>query len=104
MESRFKIELFIDKRPLGILQPNGTFGDRNSNDFYINVPISRNVTLFEEYVDIAMDPFRTSIKRQLINPYFIELGFFETIESITASTQSASIIDKAKAYNLKINS
>lgn len=104
MEQRFKIELFIDKRSNGILQPNGTLGVKNHSDFYVNVPLSRNITLFEDYVNIAIDPFRTSIERQLINPYFIELGFFETVDSITASTKSMfPIIGKAAQYDITIN-
>jgi hypothetical protein len=104
MEQHFKIELFIDKRPNGILQPNGTLGIQNHSDFYINVPLNRDITLFEDYVNIAIDPFRTMIERQLINPYFIELGFFETVNSVTASTKTLSpIIDKAKQYDITIN-
>lgn len=104
MEQRFKIELFIDKRPNGILQPNGTLGVKNHSDFYINVPLNRDITLFEDYVNVALDPFRTLVERQLINPHFIELGFFETVDKISASTQSdSSITNKATQYGLTIN-
>jgi hypothetical protein len=104
VEPILKIELFIDKRPNGILQPNGTLGIKNSSDFYVNIPLVRDITLFEDYVNIALDPFRTSIQRQLINPYFIELGFFETVDSISSSTQSNSAItSKSVKYGITIN-
>lgn len=105
MQPDFKIELFIDKRPNGILLPNGTLGTKLS-DFYVNVPLNRNITLFEDYISVTLDPFITSMQRQLINPYFIELGFFETVNSISASTASDipfSIEDKAKTYGITIN-
>src|ERR1035437_3267737 len=106
MEPNIKIELFIDKRPNGILQPNGGFGTKNANDFYVNVPLNRSVILVDDYVSVVLDPYRTSIKRQLINPYFIELGFFETVNSVSASTVSdvsASIEGKAQNYSITIN-
>lgn len=101
MEPGFRIELFIDKRPNGILQPNGMLGNINYSDFYINVPLTKNVATFEDYVNVVLDPFKTSIKRQMINPYFIELGFFETISSVSGSTDS--ITEKVKSFGLTIN-
>ena len=106
MEPTFKIELFIDKRSNGLLLPTGELSDKNFSDFYINVPLSRNITLIEDYVSVSLDPFKTSIKRQLINPYFIELGFFETMNSASASTVSDipfSIEENAKKYGITIN-
>ena len=85
MEDILKIELFIDKRPNGILQPNGMLGKTNDVDFYISVPLSRSTSVFEDYVSIATDPFRTSISRQLINPFFIEVNFFETVSSVSGT-------------------
>lgn len=101
METNLKIELFIDKRPNGILQASGMLSNQNATDFYVNVPISRNITLFEDYVNIATDPFRTAIDRQLVNPYFIELGFFETIDAVSGTT--SSITEKAITYGITIN-
>ena len=101
MDTNVKIELFIDKRPNGILQPSGMLGPNNDSDFYVNVPLYRNITLFEDYVNITTDPFKTAIKRQMINPYFIELGFFETVNSVSGST--TSITQKATKYGITIN-
>jgi hypothetical protein len=101
MEKGFKIELFIDKRPNGILQPSGMLGNNNDSDFYVNVPLYRNIALFEDYVNITSDPFKTVIDRQLINPYFIELGFFETVDSVSGTTDS--IVNKAPSYGITIN-
>jgi len=101
MNSSIKIELFIDKRPNGILQPSGMLGNTNDSDFYVNIPLNKNITLFEDYVTISTDPFRTTIERQLINPYFIELGFFETINAVSGGTNS--IMEKSKLYGITIN-
>ena len=39
----------------------------------------------DDYVDVDIDPTRATVERQLINPFFMELGFFEDITSIGGS-------------------
>ena len=94
-----KFTIFIDKRKeVGILRPKSKlFANTPESDFYINVPLFKKIKLTDEYVDISVDPTKHTIQRQLINPYFIELGFFENIESIS------QIEEKSKKYNIKIN-
>jgi len=110
-EQIHKITLFLDKRDLGVFQPNGSYGTKNNSDWYINVPFIKTFKLVDDYVHVYLDPFRTSMNRQLINPYFIEYGFFETISSfsgnnvdITVNNSDMPNIDfKAKLYGIDIN-
>ena len=50
-------------------------------DWYVNILLSKNIEL-TDYVEINKDSYQLTIDRQEINPYFYELGFFETIQSI----------------------
>lgn len=102
----YKISLFLDKRDLGVLQPDGTYGKQNHSDWFVNVPFVKSDRLVDEYVQTHMDPFRTVMQRQLINPYFIEFGFFENIQSYSASTDNVvihNIATKAPLYKIDIN-
>ncbi len=106
MEPTYKVSLFLDKRDLGVLQPDRTYGKQNHSDWYITVPFIKSDRLVDEYIHTYMDPFRTTMTRQLINPYFIEFGFFENIQSFSASTDGVSIHNietKAPLYNIDIN-
>lgn len=49
-----------------------------NSDFFLNVFLKRS-TKTEEYVDVQKDTETFQINRQLINPYFIEYAFFDTI-------------------------
>ena len=105
MEPTYKISLFLDKRDLGILQPNRTYGKKNHSDWYVTVQLDRSTKLVDDYVHMYMDPFRTTIERQMINPYYIEFGFFENIQSYSSSTKGAiyNIETKAPLYKIEIN-
>jgi hypothetical protein len=104
MEPTLKISLFLDKRDLGVLQPDGTYGTKNHSDWYVNIPFFQSERLVDEYIHVYMDPFRTQMERQLVNPYFIEFGFFENIQSFSASTSSNFNIEtKAPLYNIDVN-
>ena len=108
MANKRNIQLFIDKRPKGIKQPSGFFNNKNETDFYITVALFKDNKLVNEYIDIGLDPTRTKIERQEFNPFFMELGFFNTINKIGSeddlSTDESSLIGKAKKYNITINS
>lgn len=98
MQPDIKIQLFVDKRPEGILHYGARkFGDKPEFDFYINVPLYKTTNLIDDYVQISVDPSRFKVERQLINPYFIELGFFETVGEVK------EIEDKAGTFGIKIN-
>ena len=48
---------------------------------------------------------RTTMQRQFINPFFIELGFFEDVESILSGNTNTenSVQIKSKKYGIDIN-
>ena len=48
-------------------------------DFYIDVHLEKTYDIYE-YVDTSKDERIQPIKRQEVNPYFINYGFFDTIE------------------------
>jgi hypothetical protein len=107
MEATYKVTLFLDKRELGVLQPDRTYGKVNHSDWHITFPMYSSNKLVDEYVQTYLDPFRTTMTRQAFNPYFIEYGFFENIQSYSASTEMNpwmhNIELKAPLYNIKIN-
>lgn len=112
MENKIKTTIHLDKREPGIVQPNGGYASSNINDYYINVKLNRKIKIFDDYVDIQKDPFRTEMDRQNINPWFIEFGFFESITyaGITGKTndykvvlESQDIVKKAKIFSIDIN-
>jgi len=114
MENNIKIKLFLDERDNGIVQPNGSVSTQNVNDFFVNIPLTREIKLFDKYVDIQKDPLRLDMQRQFINPWFIEFGFFEGIKTtgITANTinnttlpvpSSQNLIKKAEIFSITIN-
>lgn len=97
-------KFFLDKRENGIVQDNGSVNNQNENDFYINIPLTRTYKKFDDYINIEKDPLKTIITRQQINPYFIELNFFETIKQISGTTESfESINTKADTFKIIIN-
>lgn len=106
MEPIQKISLFLDKRDLGVVQPDGSYKKQNHSDWYINVNLCSESKLVDEYIHTYMDPFKTVMTRQLINPYFIEFGFFETVKSFSSSTDTSvysNIETKAPLYGIEIN-
>lgn len=97
-------KLFLDKRKNGVVQPNGSVGTQNHSDYYINIPIKRTIKKFDDYINVEKDPLRVKINRQQINPYFIELAFFETIKSFESTGAiHDNIEEKSKTFNIKIN-
>jgi len=106
-DSTHKISLFLDKRELGILQPDGSYGKTNNKDWYIIIPFVTENKIINDYIQIYLDPFKTTMERQLVNPYFMDYGFFETIKSFSSSTENVGsdlfIKTKSKVYNIDIN-
>lgn len=110
MEQSYKIQLFLDKREdFGIIQPNNSYGTKNFYDWHINIPFTKTNKVVEDYVHVYMDPFTTTLTRQLVNPYFMEFGFFETVKSYSGTTDNFIDINylnidlKSKLYNIQIN-
>ncbi len=112
MEPKLKIQLYLDKRELGVVQPDGTYGSQNHTDYYVNIHLNRRYNIIDEYIDIAIDPLRTEMQRQLINPWFIEFSFFESITStgiagkfddLTLVPVSENLIKKAEKFKIDIN-
>jgi len=108
MEPKQNIRLFIDKREQGIKRPDGTYSENNVNDFFITTMLTKDSKLVDEYVDISIDPTKETMDRQFVNPYFMELGFFETIDRIGLDTDSEtredSVKGKSKKFDIDINS
>lgn len=50
-------------------------------DWYVNIILSKDIE-FTDYIEVNRDTYQLTIDRQEINPYFYELGFFETIQGI----------------------
>jgi|ERR1035437_2023615 hypothetical protein len=104
MDETIKITLFLDKRSSGIIEPNGTYGTRNYSDWFITIPLVKTQVL-DDYMKTYKDTNTSFIPRQLINPYFINYGFFETIQSYSSGTSTnENISTKAPLYNITINS
>lgn len=83
-----------------------------SSDFFLNIPIIKTGKKIEDYVNVEKDVFKTQMERQNINPLFIELSFFNTIQfiskpddiNITTYTTDFNFIEtKANKYNIQIN-
>ncbi|MFA5068162.1 MAG: hypothetical protein WC466_09065 [Candidatus Izemoplasmatales bacterium] len=55
-------------------------------DIYINVFLTKTCEIFE-YVDVKKDEKIYKIERQLINPYYIEFGFFNTVKRIKVNNE-----------------
>lgn len=102
MDEILKYSLFLDKRDVGIKNQNGTYGTQNEFDWYINIPITTTFKLVDSYVQTYLDPFKTTMPRQMINPYFIEYGFFENVDSVSGNTGS-DITSKANKFGITIN-
>lgn len=112
MKNQIKIKIHLDKRDLGIVQPDGTYSTQNHSDFFVNINLNKRFKLFDDYVDVQKDPFRTEMDRQFINPWFIEFGFFESIAyaGLSGKTKDYKIVPdlqdavkKAKIFSIDIN-
>lgn len=114
MENKLELKLYLDLRENGVVQPDGTYSSQNYRDYYVNINLNRNFKLIEPYVDIQLDPLRVDMQRQLINPWFIEFGFFESIKTtgITGKTSNnlnvlvpsiQNLIKKADNFSITIN-
>ena len=100
---KYKIKLNkIDEN--SIIRSNGVISNTYDKDFFITISIYKNNKV-EGYVNVDVDPLRLVIERQLINPYFIELGFFEDVDAVLSSNSlnKNSVQEKSERYNITIN-
>lgn len=104
MEEFLKYTIRLNKFPGGgVIRTDRTLSDSYDKDFYITVPVLKTVDV-DEYVDVEIDPLRLNVERQLINPYFLELGFFENIDSVKQENSNGinSVEEKASRYGIDI--
>jgi len=105
MEEVFKYKIRLNVNPGGgVITSTGVISDSYDKDFFITLPVYKTQDL-EGYVSVEKDPLKTSINRQFINPYFIELGFFENIKSVLSgnSNSQLSVEEKSQQYGIDIN-
>lgn len=105
MEEVFKYKVRLNTNPGGgIRTSTGLVADSYDKDFFITLPIYKTQDI-EGYVEVERDPLKTVVNRQLINPYFIELGFFENINSVLSGSSKAkfTVEEKAQKYGIDIN-
>jgi hypothetical protein len=105
MKEVFKYKIRLNKIPGGgIVTSSGVISDSYDKDFFITLPIYKTEDL-EGYVGVEKDPLKTTLQRQLINPYFIELGFFENIKSVLSGNTKTlySVEEKSQIYGIDIN-
>ena len=63
----------------GFVQNNKSIGPNPPNDFYL--PIFLNKTYdYYAYVDTKVNAVDFNVPRQVVNPYFIEVDFFSTVQ------------------------
>lgn len=79
--------LYLRKEDENIINSNNTIGHISDNDWFLTIPIYKSISS-DGYVTVNKDNFIYKIERQEINPYFFELGFFETIEQIGYNQQN----------------
>lgn len=104
MEEIKKYTIRINKSAEGFIQrSDGSYSTTYDKDFYITLPIYKESKL-NDYVNVWIDPDKLIIERQLVNPYFIELNFFENISSVLQenSIDGKSVEVKAKTFGIDI--
>ena len=67
-----------------IKRSDGTIGDVNDNDFFINLPIYQTQRSID-YIDVQKEDNIYKIERQEFNPFYIEYDFFSTTKTVIMS-------------------
>lgn len=105
MKEVFKYKIRLNVNPGGGVVTSARYvANSYDKDFFVTLPIYKTQEL-DGYVSVEGDPLRTTVERQLINPYFIELGFFENIQSVLSgnSKSQLSVQEKSEQYGIDIN-
>lgn len=63
------------------IHSNGLIGPNIESDLFFNVLLTKTYDYYE-YVDIKRDERIIPIERQEVNPYFVELSFFDQVNSV----------------------
>jgi hypothetical protein len=71
-----------------------------NNAYYINVFLTKTSELFE-YVDVKKDEKIFKIERQKINPYYIDYGFFNSVNRIKTNKYEDLSVAKIDYLNKK---
>lgn len=81
MDSQRKEQIQITKISGDVVTSIGGLATYYDSDWFVNILLTKTIE-FTDYVQISLDNYKFTIERQNINPYFLELGFLETIETI----------------------
>jgi hypothetical protein len=108
VEQKINIQLYLDVRENGVFNHNNqTIVSANPTEYYVTVPLYKTFDGHEDYVNIYIDPSKVIMPRQQFNPFFIELGFFNSIRGITDNgkygKKSEIVEEKVKFFDIKIN-
>ena len=83
-----KYELYVQTTPYssftsgyGFVYSDRSVGVKPENDFTLPIFLKKTYNYYE-YVDVKQDDTIVPIERQNINPFFIELSFFENVDSV----------------------
>ena len=64
MDNPKKYKIQVEFLANGVIRrSDGILSDEYDRDFYITVPIFKNITL-DDYVDVEIDPLRATVERQ----------------------------------------
>lgn len=109
MEFVRKDNIQITKLSGDVVTSIGGLAPYYDSDWYVNVLLTKSIEM-TDYVQISTDSYQFSIDRQNINPYFFELGFFETVQEIGYNqnnvdfwanvVQQNKTIESAALYNI----
>lgn len=111
-DNKLKVKIYLDKRPEGVVQPDGTYGTQNVSDYYVNINLTREINIIDEFIQVEIDPYKTQMERQKVNPWFVEFGFFESLKTtgISGKTRDYRVVPelqdfqkKAKIFSIDIN-
>jgi len=102
MEEPNIYRLYINTQPTtGLTKGYGIIhSDRNlyeipEKDFFVQFPMMRTEKVLD-YVDVVIDENIQKIERQEVNPFFMELGFFDNVNQIhinKGSDLTSGVID-----------
>jgi hypothetical protein len=103
MEYQRKDEIQITIISGSVVTSVGGLASFYDSDWYLNVMLTKSFDL-TNYVQINKDSFQYTIDRQKINPYFYELGFLETIDSISYNKENINFWSDIVAQNENLES
>ncbi len=87
-----KKKIYLEEKLPTAYPSTGIFGGvvgtpKSIKDFYINIFLTKTCEIFE-YVDTQRDDKIFVVDRQRINPFYINFGFFNTVQRIKVNNSS----------------